>query len=141
VRRRLTELRLPLVQFLSTHAAGDIAVVATDRAAPGAVVPSMTAAAEHGGDLFIVKTDGRVVGVIGPRERAALAGQDADAQSVMVPIASVVVLEPRSSGVELLPELARHGFALVDGPGGLGYVTPAVLGRRVGAWVRSEAGA
>lgn len=92
--------------------------------------------------VSLVESEGQIIGAIGPRQRAARSAlrSDRPSDAIMVPIASLAVLEPRSPAVELLPELARHGFALVSGPTGLAYVIPATLGRQVGSWVgRQEA--
>ncbi len=132
------EWRSALVEFLCEHAAGEVAVPAEDRARPEEAVFLHAAASFDAGGVSIVEADGRIVGVVGPRERVAAAMSRADTRSIMVPISSVVVLEARSSAAQLLPELARHGFALVAGPTGLSYVTPAVLGHVVGAWVRQQ---
>lgn len=135
VRQRMAAGHEALVLFVGTHTAGDVAVRVDRRIGrddTGREYPDVPADLDT---VSIVEEGGRVVGAIGPRERAAhRAG--VGAPWTMVPIASIVILEPRCPAVELLPELGRHGFALVSGPVDLGYVTPSVLGRVVGVWLR-----
>jgi hypothetical protein len=125
-----------LVRFLCVHTAGQVARRVTRRVRSGNATSVAGAGLPDIDRVLLVEAHGEILGAIGPRQRSArrATGAPGPSGAIMVPIGSFALLEPRSPAVELLPEMARHGFALVFGPAGLAYVDPAQLGRRVGAW-------
>lgn len=141
VRRQLAAGRDALVEFLCVHTAGEVARPAIHHVRSDEAVGAAPAGVRGTDMVSLVEADCEVIGVIGPRQRSerGATGPRGPYEAIMVPIASLEILEPGSPAVDILPEMARHGFALVSGAPGLAYVDPATLGRQVGSWVCRKA--
>lgn len=74
--------------------------------------------------VMAVETSGALVGAIGPLQLAArdrqLRGQRAS--ELMVGLGQLPLLRASTQGTDVLPAIARHGFALVRDPEGLMYI-------------------
>jgi hypothetical protein len=129
-----------LVRFLCVHTAGEVARQATHRVRSDDAARVVGAGLRGVDTVSLVEADGEIIGAIGPRQRSArrATGAHGPCGAIMVPIGSLALLEEGSPAASFLPEMARHGFALVSGPAGLTYVDPATLGRRVGSWAGRE---
>ena len=125
------------VRFLAAHAAGQVARPLASHAAPDEPIGDLVARLGTDNAVVAVEAGGGVLGAIGPRQLTAHAVMKRDERctEAMVPLGSLRLLGPMSPAVALLPEIARHGFALVTGPDGLGYVEAADLGRQIRIWV------
>ncbi len=124
-------------RFLGAHTAGEIARPVTNEASPDEPVGDLVARLRTDHDVITVASGGGVLGALGPGQLSArgVLKQRVRCADVMVPLASLRLLSLVSPSVELLPELARHGFALVSGPDGLGYVEVADLRRQIRIWI------
>jgi len=125
------------LRFLAVHAAGEVARPLASHAAPEESIDDLIARLRTDNAVVPVEARGGVLGAIGPRQLAArgVVNRDERCTEAMVPLGSLPLLDPASPAVELLPEIARHGFALVTGPDGLGYVEAVDLGRQIRMWV------
>jgi hypothetical protein len=87
--------------------------------------------------IVVVEADGGILGALGPGQLGArsVVKRDERCAEVMVPLGSLRLLGPMSPAVELLPEIARHGFALVTNPDGLGYIEASDLRRQITIWI------
>ncbi|MBI3747307.1 MAG: hypothetical protein HY262_00435 [Chloroflexi bacterium] len=106
-------------------------------AAPDELIGDLMARLRTDTAVVAVEAGGGVVGAIGPRQlttRGALT-RDERGTEAMVQLGSLRLLGPALPAVELIPEIARHGFALVTGPDGLGYVEASDLGRQIRIWI------
>ena len=126
-----------IVRFLAAHAAGEVARPLASHAAPDEPIGDLVVRLRTDNAVVAVEASGGVLGAIGPRQLTArgVVKRDERCTEAMVPLGSLRLLGPASPAVELLPEIARHGFALVTGPDGLGYVEAADLGRQIRIWV------
>jgi hypothetical protein len=125
------------VRFLTAHVAGDVARPITSFTAPHEPVGDLVARLRTDNAVVAVEADGGILGAIGPRQLIAHNGVKRDEGSIaaMVPLGSLRLLGPATPAVELLPEIARHGFAIVTDPDGLGYVEGSDLGKQIRIWV------
>jgi hypothetical protein len=125
------------VRFLATHEAGDVARRITSFAAPDEPIGDLVARLRTENTVIAVEADGGILGAIGPRQlrTGAAARPDERSDVAMVALGSLRLLGPAALAVDLLPEIARHGFAIVTDPDGLGYVEASDLGRQIGIWV------
>ena len=123
-------------RFLAGHTAGEVARPVTSDASPDEPVVDLVARLRTDHDVVAIASGGGVIGALGPGQLAARGGvqRGARCEDVMVPLASLRLLGRMSPSVELLPELARHGFALVSDPDGLGYVEASDLRRQIRIW-------
>jgi hypothetical protein len=124
-------------RFLAAHTAGEIARPVTNDASPDESMGDLVARIRTDRDVVTVASGGGVLGALGPgqlgaRDVVKRGGRCAD---VMVPLASMRLLSLETPSIALLPELARHGFALVSSRDGLGYVEVADLRRQIRIWV------
>lgn len=124
-------------RFLAAHTAGEIARPIANDAAPDELIGNLMGRLRTDNTIVTVEAGGGVVGAIGPRQLAARDAlkRDERCTEAMVPLGSLRLLGPASPAVDLLPEIARHGFALVTGPDGLGYVEASDLGRQIRIWI------
>ena len=124
-------------RFLGTHLAGEVARPLVSSAASDEPIVDLVARLTTDYAVVTVEAGGGVVGAIGPRQLAArdAPAHDRRCSDMMVPLASLRLLGSASRAVDLLPEIARHGFALVRDPDGLGYVEASDLGRQIRIWV------
>lgn len=124
-------------RFLAAHTAGEVARPIVNDTAPDEQIGDLMARLRTDNAVVTVEAGGGVVGAIGPRQLAARGKlkRDERGTEAMVPLGSLRLLGPASPAVELLPEIARHGFALVTGPDGLGYVEASDLGRQIRIWI------
>lgn len=124
-------------RFLAAHAAGEVARPLADHAEGDEPIGDLVARLRTDFAVVTVEGGGAVLGAIGPRQLAArdAAADDKRCSDTMVPLASLRLLGPASPAVDVLPEIARHGFALVRDPDGLGYVEASDLGRQIRIWV------
>lgn len=134
---RLAVAQDAIVRFLGVHVAGEVARPMTSHAEPDEAVDDLLARLRTDRTVSLVEANGGILGAIGPRQLVArgVVKRDDRCADLMVPLGSIRLLGPSSATVELFPEIARHGFALVTGPDGLGYVEAADLGRQVRIWV------
>lgn len=125
------------VRFLAAHVAGDVARPLASHAAPDEPIGDLVARLRADNAVVAVEAGGGVVGAIGPLQLAAggVGKRDERCTEEMVPLGSLRLLGPASPAVEVLPEIARYGFALVTGPDGLGYVEAGDLGRQIKIWI------
>ena len=125
------------VRFLAAHTAGEIARPMMNRSAPDEAIGDIVPRLRTEEAVLAVESGGGVIGAIGPRQLKARGTRKRDDRcaDAMVPLASLRLVGPATPAVELLSEVARHGFALVTGPDELGYVEAADLGRQIGIWV------
>lgn len=122
-------------RFLASHRAGDIARPIGVCAAPEEPIGDVVGRLRS--DRAVVAVEGAtgIVGALGPRQLGpAAARRGRRCQDVMVPLESLRLLGHGSAAVEVLPEIARQGFALVTGPEGLGWVEAAQLGHQIRVW-------
>ena len=124
-------------RFLAAHTAGEVARPIVTDAAADELIGDLMARLRTDNAVVTVAAGGGVVGAIGPRQLAARGTliRDERGADAMVPLGSLRLLGPAAPAVELLPEIARHGFALVTGPDGLGYVEASDLGRQIRIWI------
>lgn len=124
-------------RFLAGHVAGDLARPITAQAAPDEPVAGLLACLRMATFVALIEGDGGIVGAIGPRQLAGVSGARLDDRcaALMVPLESLRLFGPTAAAVDVLPELARHGFALVRETDGLGYVEAQDLGRQVRIWL------
>lgn len=124
-------------RFLGAHVAGDLTRPVVVRAAPDEPAANLLARARTDTFVATVEGDRGVVGAIGPRQVAGRTGRRLDERcsELMVSLESLNLVNRSAPAGELLPELARHGFALVREPDGLGYVEAADVGRQVRIWL------
>ncbi len=124
-------------RFLAAHAAGEVARPLADHAGGDEPIADLLARLRTDFAVVAVEAGGGVLGAIGPRQLAArdASARDQRCGDTMVPLTSLRLLGPTSPAVDLLPEIARHGFALVRDPDGLGYVEASDLGRQIRIWV------
>lgn len=124
------------VRFLAGHRAGDLVRPATSHVDPERPLDDLLAhrAAHH--VVTIVDGGGGVQGAIGPRQIAAhpAARVGERCRDVMVPVAALRPVAGASPATDVLACLATHGFALVTGPDGLGYVEASDLAVQVRIW-------
>ena len=125
-----------VVRFLAVHTAGQLARPLASYATPDEPIGDLVARLRTDNAVVAVQTDGGILGAIGPRQRSAsgVVKRAVRCAEAMVPLASVRRLGTASPAVDLLPAIARDGFALVTGPDELGYVEAADLGRQVRIW-------
>lgn len=125
------------VRFLAAHTAGQVARPMVVDAPPDEPIGELMARLRTDSAVVTVEAGGGVLGAIGPRQLAIRGAQTRDQRcsEAMVPLGSMRLLGPASTAVELLPEISRHGFALVTGADGLGYVEASDLGRQIRIWV------
>lgn len=126
-----------LARYLAGHGVGDIARPLMSRAAPDEPIDDVAARLRTDSAVVAVEAGGGVFGAIGPRQFAfrSIRKRDERCSDAMVSLGSLRLLGPQLPAADVLPELARHGFALVITPDGLGYVEPADLRRQVAIWV------
>ena len=124
-------------RFLAAHAAVDVARPLADHAEADEPIGDLLARLRTDFAVVAVEAGGGVLGAIGPRQLGARNGDTRDQRcgDTMVPLTSLRLLGPASPAVDLLPEIARHGFALVREPDGLGYVEASDLGHQIRIWV------
>jgi hypothetical protein len=125
------------VRFLAAHVAGDLARPITSFAAPDEPIGDLVARLKKDNAIVAVEADGGIVGAIGPRQLMTHEGGTRDEGSVvaMVPLGSLRLLGRAAPAVDLLPEIARHGFAIVTDPDGLGFVEASDLRMQIRIWV------
>ena len=124
-------------RFLRAHLAGEVARPLVTSAGADEPVVDLVVRLSTDHAVATVEGGGGVLGAIGPRQMAAheAAAHDKRCSDAMVPLASLRLLGSSSPAVELLPEIARHGFALTRSRDGLGYVEASDLGRQIRIWV------
>lgn len=123
-------------RFLRGHRAADLARPLTSHARPDELVDDLRARLARQSDVTAVEAGGWIVGAIGPLQVASrrAGAREINCGEVMVPLASLNVVAGGSSALELLPSLARFGFALVADPDGLGYVEALDMERQIRVW-------
>jgi hypothetical protein len=124
-------------RFLAAHTTGQVARPITSDASPDEPIGDLVARLRTDRDVVTVASGGGVLGALGPGQLGArgVVKREVRCADVMVPLASLRLLSLVSPSVELLPELARHGFALVSSPYGLGYVEVSDLRRQIRIWI------
>lgn len=124
-------------RFLAAHTAGEVARPVTNDASPDEPIGDLVARLRTDHDVVTVASGGGVLGALGPGQLGArgVVKREVRCADVMVPLVSLRLLSLVSPSVELLPELARHGFALVNSPDGLGYVEVSDLRRQIRIWI------
>ncbi len=122
------------VRFLASHRVGDIARPLTAAAAPDEPIGDVVGRLRINTAVVAVEGGAGIVGAIGPRQLAPAASRERRCRDVMVPLESLRLLGAALPAVEVLPEIARQGFAIVRGPDGLGSVDAAQLGHQIRVW-------
>lgn len=125
-------------RFMAAHGAGEVARPLVDHAQGDERIVDLMARLRT--DIAVVAVEGvggSVLGAIGPRQLATRndTNHDHRCSDAMVPLASLRLLASASPAIDLLPEIARHGFALVREPEGLGYVEKSDLARQIRIWL------
>ena len=123
------------VRFVAAHRAGEVTRPLGASVAPDEPVGEVLSRLRRRTAVVAVEGGAGIVGALGPRQFApAAASRGRRCRDVMVPLESLRLLGPASPAVEVLPEIARQGFAIVRGPEGLEWVEAAELGRQVRVW-------
>ncbi|MBI3746516.1 MAG: hypothetical protein HY264_08375 [Chloroflexi bacterium] len=124
-------------RFLAAHVAGAVARPLTDHAQGDEPVGDLIARLRTDFAVVAVEVGGGMLGAIGPRQLAArdVGARNERCSDAMVPLTSLRLVGPGSPAVDLLPEIIRHGFALVRDPDGLAFVEATDLGRQIRLWV------
>ena len=125
------------VRFLACHTAGDVSRPITSHVAPDQSLDDLLEGGAGSG-VTLVEDDRGAVGAIGPRQigsRGLLRRQDERSDSLMVPLAAARLIGELAPAADVLPELARNGFALVRGSDGLGYVESTALSGQIRVWL------
>lgn len=138
--------RRRLGRFLDGRRAGDVCrpIVQVE---PGSLPPG-------DGPWLVLATGGRVIGVLGRRQQEEIRWRDTTGERRVpapgralpptppggasttgaVPFAELTVTPGSGPAMELLPDLARYGFALVRARDGLAVAVTAELARQAAAW-------
>jgi hypothetical protein len=124
-------------QFLAAHRAGEIVRPIIRHVDPEETLDGLLAYPRADHVVTMVEVGGCVLGAIGPRQ---LAGRGSVSRrercrEVMIPLAALRPATAASPAAELLPKLGAHGFALVAGPDGLGYVEVSDLATQIRIWM------
>lgn len=122
------------IRYLSARRAGDLSRPILAVAQPEEPVEGLVWDGALPETVWLVGHPGAFVGAIGPRQRSVAPALRRTSADAMVPIEALRPLPASSPATDLVPTLVRHGFALVAGEAGLGYVEERDLARRIRIW-------
>lgn len=122
-RSRWAEGHDAVTRFLARHVVGDLARPIINRADGAETFAAFARRADATG-VTAIEAGGALVGAVGPRQLARRSpGSHAEPVSArMVALADIPQLSASSPAAGIVGAVARHGFAFVRGPGGLGWV-------------------
>ena len=122
-RSRWAEGHDAIARFLARHVVGDFARPIINRADGTETLAELAQRVDATG-VTAIEAGGALVGAVGPRQLARRSpgshGEPVSAR--MVALADIPQLSASSPAAGIVGAVARHGFAFVRGPGGLGWV-------------------
>ena len=122
-----------IARFLASHVVGDVARPVASHADADEPVENLVGRLTETGVVTLVETSGALVGAIGPWQLAARdrlrRGQRCS--ELMVPLSNLPLPPATMSASGLMPELRRHGLALVRGLSPIAYVEAGDLLARI----------
>ena len=112
-----------IARFLAGHLVGDFARPIDNRADEAEPLAAVARRAGAEG-VTAIEAGGALIGAVGPRQLARQ-GRAREGERVgphMVALADIQQLSAANPATGIVPAMARHGFAFVRGPRGLGWV-------------------